>query len=233
MKARKRAGEADVVVVNHHLFFADLALRDEGMADLLPDANTVIFDEAHHLPDLARLFFGQSMSTGQVIELAHDARLAEAQHAREGNEIGEAADGVEKAARDLRLALGPAAGRIALAQLRERTAFDRALDGLGERLAALAQRSAPAPRKSAPRRSATAASARMPSMRASASGAKPTRGPRRTRTARRPRATWCAGSRPGPTPRRSTSRRSTWGASSRTRWPTASAPGSSPRRPFR
>ncbi len=138
MKARKRAGEADVVVVNHHLFFADVALRDEGMADLLPDANTVIFDEAHHLPDLARLFFGQSMSTGQVIELAHDARLAEAQHAREGNAIGEAADGVEKAARDLRLALGPAAGRIALAQLRERTAFDRALDGLGERLAALA-----------------------------------------------------------------------------------------------
>ena len=55
MKARKRAADADVVVVNHHLFFADVALRDEGMADLLPEANTVIFDEAHHLPDLARL----------------------------------------------------------------------------------------------------------------------------------------------------------------------------------
>src|SRR6185312_14103531 len=52
MKARKRAAEADVVVVNHHLFFADVALRDEGMTDLLPDANTVVFDEAHHLPDL-------------------------------------------------------------------------------------------------------------------------------------------------------------------------------------
>src|SRR6185503_6447062 len=49
MKARKRASEADVVVVNHHLFFADVALRDEGAADLLPEANTVIFDEAHHL----------------------------------------------------------------------------------------------------------------------------------------------------------------------------------------
>jgi ATP-dependent DNA helicase DinG len=140
MKARKRAAEADVVVVNHHLFFADVALRDEGMADLLPDANTVIFDEAHHLPDLARLFFGQSISTAQVIELAHDARLAEVQHAREGNAIGEAADAVDRGARDLRLALGPAAGRIALSQLRERTAFDRALDALGERLAALAER---------------------------------------------------------------------------------------------
>jgi ATP-dependent DNA helicase DinG len=137
MKARKRAAEADVVVVNHHLFFADVALRDEGAADLLPEANTVIFDEAHHLPDLARLFFGQSMSTVQVIELAHDARLAEAQHAREGNAIGDAADGVEKAARDLRLALGPAAGRIALVQLRDRAAFDGALDALAGRLAEL------------------------------------------------------------------------------------------------
>src|SRR6185312_1943803 len=84
-------------------------------------------------------FFGQSMSTGQVIELAHDARLAEAQHAPESNAIVEAADGVEKAARDLRLALGPAAGRIALAQLRERSTFDRALDALAGRLTALAE----------------------------------------------------------------------------------------------
>ena len=68
MKARKRASEADVVVVNHHLFFADVVLRDEGAADLLPAANTVIFDEAHHLPDLARLFFGQSVSTAQAVE---------------------------------------------------------------------------------------------------------------------------------------------------------------------
>ena len=140
MKARKRAADADVVVVNHHLFFADVALRDEGMADLLPDANTVIFDEAHHLPDLARLFFGQSMSTAQVIELAHDVRIAEAQHAREGTDMGDAAADVERSARDLRLALGPAAGRLALSQLRERSAFDRALDALAERLATLAER---------------------------------------------------------------------------------------------
>jgi len=140
MKARKRASDADVVVVNHHLFFADIALRDEGAADLLPDANTVIFDEAHHLPDLARLFFGQSLSTAQLLELARDARLAEAQHAREGAGMGEAAAEVERAARDVRLALGPAVGRIALAAVRERAAFDRALDGLATRLATLAER---------------------------------------------------------------------------------------------
>jgi len=130
MKARKRATEADVVVVNHHLFFADVVLRDEGAADLLPAANTVIFDEAHHLPDLARLFFGESLSTTQLLELARDVRLAEAQHAAESSVMGDAAIALEKAARDLRLALGAASGRTALAALRDRTGFDAALDSL-------------------------------------------------------------------------------------------------------
>jgi ATP-dependent DNA helicase DinG len=139
MKARKRASEADVIVVNHHLFFADVALRDEGAADLLPAANTVIFDEAHHLPDLARLFFGQSLSTTQLVELARDARLAEAQHARESSDLGDAAARVERAARDLRLALGAAAGRTALSAVRDRAGFDAALDALAARLAELAE----------------------------------------------------------------------------------------------
>ena len=137
MKARKRAAEADVVVVNHHLFFADMVLRDEGAADLLPAADTVIFDEAHHLPDLARLFFGQSLSTTQAIELARDVRMVEAQHAREGTAMGEAAARLERAARDLRLALGAAAGRTALSAIGDRAGFDRALDALGETLSEL------------------------------------------------------------------------------------------------
>ncbi len=138
MKARKRASEADVIVVNHHLFFADVVLRDEGAADLLPSANTVIFDEAHHLPDLARLFFGQSLATAQVLELARDVRVAAAQHSREAPALSDAALAVERAARETRLALGPATGRLALGALRERAAFDRALDALGGELAALA-----------------------------------------------------------------------------------------------
>ncbi|HET7404153.1 MAG TPA: ATP-dependent DNA helicase, partial [Usitatibacter sp.] len=132
MKARKRAAEADVIVVNHHLFFADVALRDEGAADLLPAANTVIFDEAHHLPDLARLFFGEALSTTQMVELARDVRMAEAQFAREGTQLGDAAAAFERAARDLRLSLGNAAGRTALSAIRDRAAFDRALDALAE-----------------------------------------------------------------------------------------------------
>ena len=140
MKARKRASEADVIVVNHHLFFADVVLRDEGATDLLPAANTVIFDEAHHLPDLARLFFGQSLSTMQLLELARDVKLVEAQFARESTEMGDAALGVEKAARDLRLALGPAMGRTTLGAIKARPAFDAALDGLAKDLAILVGR---------------------------------------------------------------------------------------------
>ena len=134
MKARKRAADAEVVVVNHHLFFADLALRDEGAADLLGAANTLIFDEAHHLPDLARLFFGQSLSTTQLLELARDVRLAGAEHAPESHDLQDSASALERAARDVRLALGTAAGRTPLAGLRDKAAFDTALDALRTRL---------------------------------------------------------------------------------------------------
>lgn len=75
MAARREAQAADVVVVNHHLFFADVMLRDSGVAELLPACNTVIFDEAHQLPETASLFFGESVSTAQLVELARDARL--------------------------------------------------------------------------------------------------------------------------------------------------------------
>lgn len=70
MRARRNAVAADIVVVNHHLFFADVALRDEGVAELLPACNTVIFDEAHQLPETARLFFGETVSSLQLIELS-------------------------------------------------------------------------------------------------------------------------------------------------------------------
>ena len=138
MKARRRAAEADVIVVNHHLFFADIVLRDEGAADLLPSANTVVFDEAHHLPDLARLFFGRSLATSQLLELARDVRVVQSQHAREATSMGQGADALERAARELRMALGSATGRVALAAVRDRATFDAALDSLGTVLAQLA-----------------------------------------------------------------------------------------------
>ncbi len=75
LKARRDALEADVVVVNHHLFFADVMLRDEGVSELLPNCNTVILDEAHQLPDTATLFFGEQVGGGQLVELARDAEV--------------------------------------------------------------------------------------------------------------------------------------------------------------
>ena len=91
MKARREALAADVVVVNHHLFFADLVLRDEGAAELLPACNTVIFDEAHQLPETASLFFGESVSTSQLIDLARDTRLEGAAAAKDYAPLPEAA----------------------------------------------------------------------------------------------------------------------------------------------
>ncbi|MEO7558582.1 MAG: ATP-dependent DNA helicase, partial [Gammaproteobacteria bacterium] len=58
LKARRAAQEADVLVINHHLLFADMALRDEGFGELLPGANALILDEAHQLPEIASNFFG-------------------------------------------------------------------------------------------------------------------------------------------------------------------------------
>ena len=75
MHARKNALAADVVVVNHHLFFADVVLRDEGIAELLPACNTVIFDEAHQLPETARCSSARASRRAQLVELARDVRL--------------------------------------------------------------------------------------------------------------------------------------------------------------
>ena len=61
--ARREALEADIVIVNHHLLLADLALKEDGFGDLLGSADAVILDEAHQIPDLATQFFGASVSS--------------------------------------------------------------------------------------------------------------------------------------------------------------------------
>ena len=112
MRARKNALEADVVVVNHHLFFADLVLRDEGVGELLPSCNTIIFDEAHQIPETATLFFGESVSTAQVVTLVRDVVLEAASGAKDSRELPESARALEKAARDLRLVFAEDTGRM-------------------------------------------------------------------------------------------------------------------------
>jgi ATP-dependent DNA helicase DinG len=104
-RARREALAADVVVVNHHLFCADLALRDESMGELLPTADAVVFDEAHQLPEAATEFFGESVSTRQLVELARDLVRAGLIEARDGADWRSLADRLERSARELRLAL--------------------------------------------------------------------------------------------------------------------------------
>jgi ATP-dependent DNA helicase DinG len=138
MQARREAMAADLVVVNHHLFFADVMLRDEGMAELLPACNTVIFDEAHQLPEVATLFFGDTVSTAQVLDLARDARAEGLASARDCLDLQTGSRQLEKAAWDLRLAVGIDAGRFACGQLLEKPEFAPALKSLEEEVAQFA-----------------------------------------------------------------------------------------------
>jgi ATP-dependent DNA helicase DinG len=148
MRARRNALAADVVVVNHHLFFADVVLRDEGVAELLPACNTLVFDEAHQLPETARLFFGETLSTSQLVELARDLRLELRAAGGASPELDALAGRLEKAARDLRLSLGEAGSRLAWSQAMALPAFPDSLKKLiqavrdvREPLAAQAERS--------------------------------------------------------------------------------------------
>ncbi|WP_249292756.1 ATP-dependent DNA helicase, partial [Achromobacter ruhlandii] len=107
VKAGRRGEEADVVVVNHALFMADLVLREEGVTDLLPEADTVIFDEAHQLPDTATRFLGSSVSTHQLLDFGRALEAAGLAYAREATKWSDVARHLETAARELRLVCAP------------------------------------------------------------------------------------------------------------------------------
>lgn len=148
MQARREAQQADIVVVNHHLFFADIMLRDTGMAELLPSANTIVFDEAHQLPETATLFFGETLSTTQMLELARDSVVEGLAHARDAVEWVKLGGALERAARDVRLAFADdGIVRMSLAQLGDGhplfgalDAVEAALDALSTALAGQAER---------------------------------------------------------------------------------------------
>jgi len=105
-RARRHANDADVVVVNHHLFFADLALRDHGYGELLPTADMVIFDEAHQLPELASMFFSKTLSSRQMLELVNDSKAAYYEEAADMPDFLGILDKLEKSVRDMRLEFG-------------------------------------------------------------------------------------------------------------------------------
>jgi ATP-dependent DNA helicase DinG len=142
MKARREAMLADIVVVNHHLFFADMTLRDSGVAELLPSVELAIFDEAHQLAEAGIQFLGTTLGSAQLIDFARDMLAAGLQQARGLAPWQELAAACDHAARELRLAangsLGDVRGSLKLrwAERSGEDAFRAALERVGESAAA-------------------------------------------------------------------------------------------------
>lgn len=103
VKARRKALDADVVVVNHHLFFADMALKDTGFGELIPEADLVIFDEAHQIPDIASEYFGETFSSRQVQDISRDIDVVYRTTLKDAKQIQTAAEKCKMIASDLRI----------------------------------------------------------------------------------------------------------------------------------
>ena len=136
-KARRKANEAEIVVVNHHLLLADLALRESGFGEVLPKADTIIFDEAHLLPTLASEFFSQTLSSRQFSELFSDTTAA---YLTDANDMAEVLDEIrdcQTGLRKFRLSLGNKDRRVAWNEVFSEKKVNQALQDLCDNLIAL------------------------------------------------------------------------------------------------
>jgi ATP-dependent DNA helicase DinG len=134
MKARRRAMEADVLVVNHHLLFADMALKQEGFGELLPDAEVIILDEAHQVPEIASRFFSQSFSSYQCQDLLNDILKESGEVTGAHATISDQHKWVEQALRDLYLQFADVAETDTLKNLLEKKANKEHLELLRQAL---------------------------------------------------------------------------------------------------
>lgn len=114
VKARKDAMEADLIVVNHHLFFADLALKDTGFGELVPAVDGIVFDEAHQIPDIATQYFGESVSSRQIQELCKDVEMLQRTTLKDADQLSKAAQKLHLVVADLRIQfpLSPEKGNL-------------------------------------------------------------------------------------------------------------------------
>ena len=103
VKARQKAIDADLVVVNHHLFFADMALKDTGFGELIPKAQVMIFDEAHQIGDIASDYFGEALSTRQLVDLCSDVLQVYRSKLMDVKQLGLAAEKLQKTCQEFRL----------------------------------------------------------------------------------------------------------------------------------
>jgi ATP-dependent DNA helicase DinG len=134
MNARKKALTADVTIVNHHLFFADLNMKEEGISELLPKATTVIFDEAHQIPDIASIFFGKNISTGQISEIVQDGYQLYLQHMKDVSDFETILNDLEKANKDFRLVFPRESNRYPYQKISSFNRFESSYQELSEKL---------------------------------------------------------------------------------------------------
>ncbi|MGX3022214.1 ATP-dependent DNA helicase [Ursidibacter sp. B-7004-1] len=134
VQARKRAMEADIVVVNHHLFCADMAVKENGFGELIPDAELVIFDEAHQLPDIASQYFGQSLTSRQLFDICKDCNIVYRSELKDLAQLGKASDHLQKVVQDFRLLLGDGSLRGNLRELLNNPKVVEGLNKLNENL---------------------------------------------------------------------------------------------------
>ncbi len=139
VKARRAAQEADLVVVNHHLLFADLAIKQEGFGEILPGAHAFILDEAHQIPELAGQFFSISLSTRQLTELAQDTLAECALVSGALGALQPVVEPIAPALRRLRLALDRFPQKGAFVQIENDAQVERELDALRVALGDLAE----------------------------------------------------------------------------------------------
>ena len=143
VNARRAAQAADIVVVNHHLLFADMALKEDGFGELLPAADAFIIDEAHQLPEVASAFFGQSISANQLLELARDAETEFRRDINEGDAFPAVCETLRKGVRDLRLALGEEPRRAAWQEVAGSAVVGTGVSAVAAQLEALQQQLKP------------------------------------------------------------------------------------------
>lgn len=138
-KARKKALNADLVVVNHHIFFADMAVKENGFGELIPNAEAIIFDEAHQLPDIASQYFGQSLTSRQLFELCKDINIVYRTELKDMQQLGNIADTLQKIIQDFRLLLGEGNQRGNWRDLSKQSMVAKAFNLLQEKLAFLSE----------------------------------------------------------------------------------------------
>ena len=136
-KARRKALAADIIIVNQHLFFADLCLKDEGDGELLPDCHTVIIDEAHQLPEIASIFWGERFTSGQLAELLHELSHCVAKDAKDCMALVDAIAALHTQLQAVRALFSHESLRLAQHALREHTQFQMQLSTLLQQMAIL------------------------------------------------------------------------------------------------